>query len=109
MAADVTRVLEETGTKSRFLAITCDNASNNNTLTRALEKTLEEQGIFWSAAENTVPCLAHIINLVVQDIIQHLQLAATTDIETREPLQRRHVEDITQHMSIPNSLRKVSR
>ncbi len=69
IVADVTRVLEETGTKSRFLAITCNNASNNNTLTRALEKTLEEQGIFQSAAKNTISYLAYIINLVVQDII----------------------------------------
>lgn len=109
MAAEVVRLLEETDTKSRLLAITCDNASNNYTLTRTLQTRLGEQDIRWNALENTIPCLAHIINLVVQDVLQHLQLAATTDAGAQEPLQRRHVEDITQHMSIPNSLRKVSK
>ncbi|KAI0573130.1 Dimer-Tnp-hAT domain-containing protein [Pyrenophora tritici-repentis] len=107
IAADVLRILLETNTKARLLAITCDNASNNQTLTRTLQASLLEQDIEWDASENTVPCIAHIINLVVQDIIQHLQLDATVELGVREPLQRRHVADISSNMSIPNSLRKL--
>ena len=72
IVVDVIRVLEEIDTKSRLLAITYNNASNNNTLTQVLQKTLDEQGVYQSAAENTVLCLAYIINLVVQDIIYYL-------------------------------------
>ena len=93
--------------KSRLLAVTCDNASNNGTLTRTLQATLEEDRISWSSVENTIPCLAHIINLVVQDIIKHLQLAASAEVEEGETLQRRHVEEIMPQSSVLNSLRKV--
>jgi hypothetical protein len=105
MAEEVLQVLSEMTTKRRLLAITCDNASNNSTLARAVRLKLQDDDILWSAEENTVPCLAHIINLVVQDIIQHLKLAATTeDIGT---LQKRHVQEVEVQISVPNSIRKV--
>jgi hypothetical protein len=105
MAEEVLQVLSETTTKRRLLAITCDNASNNSMLARAVKLKLQDKDIHWSPEENTVPCLAHIINLVVQDIIQHLQLATST--EGVETLQKRHVQEIEVQMSVPNLLRKV--
>jgi hypothetical protein len=107
MAADVIHILSETGMKRRLLAITCDNAGNNRTLGHILEEELEKEDIHWSAKENMVPCLAHIINLVVQEIIRHLKLTASTEVGAREPLQRRHLQDIGGGISVPNSLRKV--
>lgn len=107
MALCLLQVLSETHTKPRLLAITCDNASNKTTLTRTLETTLDDENISWNSNENTIPCLAHVINLVVQDIIQSLRLEALTDIGTEEPLERRHIEGISAQMSVPNSLRKV--
>jgi len=107
MALCLLQVLSETHTKPRLLAITCDNASNNTTLTRTLETTLDDENISWNSNENTIPCLAHVINLVVQDIIQSLRLEALTDIGTEEPLERRHIEGISAQLSVPNSLRKV--
>jgi hypothetical protein len=107
MAIEVLQALRATNTTQKLLAITCDNASNNSTLTRSVESKLLEERIIWSPKENTVPCLAHIINLVVQDIIYHLKLSASADLEDVEMLQRRHVKEIQVHMSVPNSLRKV--
>jgi len=107
MATEVLQLLSRTGQKNRLLAITSDNASNNNTLTQSLEQRLGTEGIKWDASENSVPCLAHIINLVVQEIIQHLKLAATTEAIGGEGLQKYQVEDIEKEMSVPNSLRKV--
>ena len=109
MADEVLHILLDTKTKTQLLAITCDNASNNSVLARTLQSKLQEVDIQWSARENTIPCLAHIINLVVQDIIQHLRLAATTELGARDTLQRRHIQDIETHISVPNSLRKVFR
>jgi hypothetical protein len=107
MATDVLQVLSDTNLKHRLLGVTSDNASNNRTMNNALKARLDTEDISWSADENTIPCLAHVINLVVQDIIQHLKFEATTDIDNAEVLQRRHVSDIDAHVSVPNSLRKV--
>jgi hypothetical protein len=108
MATEVLQILRETGTTRKLLAITCDNASNNNTMTRTIQYKLSEENVIWSSKENTIPCLAHVVNLVVQDIIQHLKLSASTEFENGETLQRRHVDEINTQMSVPNSLRKVS-
>ena len=107
MAEELLQVLTDTGTQSQLLALTCDNASNNSVLARTVQTKLENIDIHWSSKENTIPCLAHIINLVVQDIIRHLKLAVTIEVGARDTLQRRHIREIESHMSIPNSLRKV--
>ena len=107
MAKELLRVLSETNTTQRLLCITCDNASNNSTLTQSIESELGQKGIKWRQSENSIPCLAHIINLVVQDIIQHLKLSGLDDNSDDGVLQGHHVRDITQQISVPNSLRKV--
>jgi hypothetical protein len=109
MATDLLQTLHSRNIKHRLLAITCDNAGNNGTLTRTLQEKLADQDIFWSPEENTIPCLAHVINLVVQDIIQHLKLSAPPDIENANVLQQRHIREIVAQVSVPNSLRKVCR
>jgi hypothetical protein len=76
MARALNNLLIFTGIKDRLLAITCDNAGNNGILASYLEETLENDGIVWSVKENIILCVAYIINLVVQDIILHLKLAA---------------------------------
>jgi hypothetical protein len=107
LASTILQVLRSTRTTKRLLAITCDNASNNATLSTTLETLLEDEGVRWSSKENRLPCLAHIINLVVQDIISHLQLSSTLQDEQGATLQRQHVRQIETVMSVPNSLRKV--
>lgn len=108
MATEVFQVLESTKKLHRFLALTCDNAGNNGTLARSLQEKLQIENIEWEASENTIPCLAHIINIVVQEIIQHLKLAPSQEMEEGETLQRRHVYSIEHPISVPNSLRKVA-
>ncbi|KAI9243173.1 hypothetical protein BDA99DRAFT_597502 [Phascolomyces articulosus] len=53
-------------TKKPFF-LTTDNASNMWTMARDLESTLGEE--VFSAANNHIPCISHIINLVVQAAI----------------------------------------
>jgi hypothetical protein len=107
MAQEVLQVLSDAGIKHQLLAITCDNASNNGTLTKSLQNILQSKNYNWIAQENTIPCLAHIINLVVQDIIRHLKLAASDKIENGQNLKPHHIAEIQVQMSVPNSLRKV--
>jgi hypothetical protein len=107
MAKEVHNLLTFTNTKHRLLGITCDNAGNNGTLATHLEIQLDEDEIEWSAKENVILYIAHIINLVVQDIILHLKLAASEQIENGRRLERRHIAEINAEASVPNSLRKV--
>jgi hypothetical protein len=107
MARVVTRALSAKGISDRLLGVTCDNTGNNSTIVGFLEEILDDKNITWSSEENYIPYLAYVINLVVQEIISHLKLAATPEIEGGESLQRRHVSDIRVTISVPNSLKKA--
>lgn len=68
LAAHVLNVLKEYHIHDRILAVTADNASNNQTLLTTLSELLAKEDIEWDAA-NQVPCLAHTVQLVVKDMI----------------------------------------
>ena len=67
----------------RIVAITSDNASNNDTLTKALNEALEwlyerlhlgqKKEIF------RVPCLCHVLQLCVNELLVKLRVKATND------------------------------
>lgn len=63
---------------SKILAITLDNASNNDTFF----DWLEDHGI--SAVTNQMRCMAHIINLAVQDILVTLEVPEEDNDEDLE-------------------------
>lgn len=107
MASELLHILSTTKTEGRLLAITADNAGNNGTLRASIERGLRQKDITWKTEENTIPCLAHVINLVVQEIIRHLKLTPANDDDNVSSLQKRHIRDIQSSVSVPNSLRKV--
>jgi hypothetical protein len=109
IALEVTQVLQKLDLLKRLLALTADNASNNRTMASHLQFKLEALGVEWDCHENSIPCLAHIVDLVVQAIIRHLKLASSDSIEAAESLQRRHMGEISASTSVPNSLKKVRR
>ncbi|GES78261.1 zinc finger BED domain-containing protein DAYSLEEPER-like [Rhizophagus clarus] len=56
------------------MACTTDNASNNDTLMKSLEKTCKDQNIEFTVYNNHIRCLAHIINLAAQDALSTLKV-----------------------------------
>jgi len=72
MADVVYDLLDEYGIKEKLFCITTDNASNNIALVKELSKLLAKDGISWDWKTNHIPCLAHIINLVVQKFLNAL-------------------------------------
>ncbi|KAF5353140.1 hypothetical protein D9758_008770 [Tetrapyrgos nigripes] len=52
--------------------ITLDNASNNNTMMRALEHMLQGTGVEFSAEGNQIRCFPHIINIAVKTSLSRL-------------------------------------
>jgi hypothetical protein len=48
-----------------LLGITTDNASSNYSMTNCLERLLENESTVWSAEQNHLPCMTHIIQLAL--------------------------------------------
>lgn len=65
----------------QIFAITCDNASNNDTFMKHLESDCQNKSIFFDAMNNHCRCIAHIMNLAVQDILKQIK---SGDAETED-------------------------
>ncbi|CAG8704200.1 1210_t:CDS:2, partial [Ambispora leptoticha] len=63
----------EFGILTKIFTITSDNASNNDTFMKYLEIICEEENISFNAINSHCRCIAHIINLVVQDILKQIK------------------------------------
>jgi len=72
LASAVFDTLNEYDIAAKLFCITTDNASNNFSMARELERMLEDIGVTWDRKTNHIPCLAHIINLVVQQFLTTL-------------------------------------
>ncbi|GBC48852.2 zinc finger BED domain-containing protein RICESLEEPER 2-like [Rhizophagus irregularis DAOM 181602=DAOM 197198] len=58
---------------AKVFAVISDNASNNITFMKHLEDVCHKENIFFNAINSHCRCLAHIINLVVQEILKQLK------------------------------------
>lgn len=68
-------ILDRFDLKSKLFCITTDNATNNDTLTGALNVRLEDEDtIQFDPSEQHIPCLAHILNLAVQSFLRNLKV-----------------------------------
>jgi hAT family C-terminal dimerisation region/BED zinc finger len=71
-----TAACREFGVLPKLLAITTDNAKNNDTFLANLEDECQEQDISFDCESTHVRCAAHVINLAVQDFLKALNSAA---------------------------------
>ena len=71
MADVLYNVLERFSITKRLLCIITDNAGNNGTIWKELEELLNNLDInnSWSSESTKIPCLAHVIQLVVKAIL----------------------------------------
>jgi len=65
MAGIINDRLARYGMQDRFLRFTTDNASNNQTLTEALNNAWSLHPVEWYQLENHIPCMAHVVQLIV--------------------------------------------
>ena len=66
----------------QVLGIITDNASNNLTFLRAIETAFLKENIEFSAENQHVRCLAHVINLAAQQILQTLNAGANIELDS---------------------------
>jgi hypothetical protein len=83
------KVLAVYGISQSILAITKDNASNNQTLMDAFQTEYTRSA---NQSVYSIPCVDHILNLVCQDILKKLK-ASTSESEIQEVAAETYFQD----------------
>ena len=99
-------VLQEYNIVRHLGIIMGDNASNNNTLCRAISTHLKEEGITWDAKQERLRCLGHIINLVVQALLFHDQFGIE-ELSTHDKEEAELSADASERQAKAKSFRKL--
>jgi len=73
LAEILLKVLEEYKIADKLSYITSDNASNNISMVKELERLLEEHDIEWDHTKYHIPCLTHVINIAVQKFLASIK------------------------------------
>ncbi|CAB5213516.1 unnamed protein product [Rhizophagus irregularis] len=73
------KCLEEKKIFTKTLGITTDNAANNNTFLKEFEKTCIKNHIEFHHKRNHVRCIAHVMNLAVQEILKYIKAGEPQD------------------------------
>lgn len=70
-------------TSSKLLCVTADNTSNNDTMCDVVEQALHKRHIYnFNPTQHRLPCLAHILNLAVVDIMSSITKLSTVETTT---------------------------
>ncbi|QVM12424.1 hypothetical protein D8B26_007053 [Coccidioides posadasii str. Silveira] len=99
--------------ESNLLAITSDNASNNGTmrahLTHQLRPALQQlnKTTDWDAESGTIPCLAHVIQLVVRELVCNLKIQPDNDALPTTFDESSITDDLASTDTFANTLRKI--
>ena len=101
-------VLNTYNIRNRILAVTTDNASNNDTLMRALNQELDKsvEDVFAPEVAR-IPCLAHVIQLSVKALMKELDIDAKNETTELGPADDKSTEDIRKARGIGKALAKV--
>ncbi|CAJ0747751.1 16278_t:CDS:10 [Entrophospora sp. SA101] len=67
------------GIFAKLLAVTTDNAMNNNTFVSSLADICYNEGINFDIDNNHVHCLAHVMNIAVQHALKSLKATAANN------------------------------
>lgn len=73
IARAVHKVLIELHLEEKLISITGDNASNNEAMVSILEGLLGDSNSLFKGLGSFIRCLAHILNLIVKDILRVLK------------------------------------
>lgn len=105
------QLLKERGLLDRIFSVTTDNASNNETLVRALQEKLISTGVIGSRESIVrVPCMAHVIQLCLKQLLGHIRAAPKNkEVKTIwSDTQVIGLRDSASHGDVAHALAKVS-
>jgi hypothetical protein len=104
------KILEQHQITNRVMAITTDNASNNNTLISSVQDSIQSLESFNSSAVIRIPCMAHVIQLCLSELLGQIKATPNnTTAETEWSEDRiRQFDGRFQNNEIIDTLNKVS-
>jgi len=73
-AGIINDVLARYGIQDRILGFTTNSASNNRTLTEALNNAWSLLSVEWCQLENHIPCMAHVVQLILGAFMSSIQV-----------------------------------
>jgi RNase P/RNase MRP subunit p29 len=76
----VVRTLQQHQVLGRVLAVTTDNASNNTTLMAVVNDTVQALKLSTDSAIIQVPCIAHVIQISLNDLLGKIKASPKNDI-----------------------------
>ena len=76
--------LEQHGIVDRVLAVTTDNASNNNTLIESIQQSIQSLELPNQTPIVRIPCLAHVIQLSLRDLLGLMRVDPKNDTTDRQ-------------------------
>jgi len=79
MAGIIYDVLARYGIQDRILGFTTDSASNNQTLTEALNNSWGLLSVEWCQLENHIPCMAHVVQRILGVFISSIKVKSWDD------------------------------
>lgn len=99
-------LLQKHGIENRILTITTDNASNNSKLAENIQNSLQLIGAPNQTPVIRVPCMAHVIQLSLKELLNKMEANPRND---REEMEWTEEENGTQqeHGEILHTLNKV--
>jgi hypothetical protein len=74
LSETVVQILTEHGVVDRVSSITTDNASNNNTMMNGVQEAIPSRAL-GSSSIFRVPCIAHVIQLCLNELLGKLRVA----------------------------------
>jgi hypothetical protein len=69
----VLKILHQHQITNRVLAVTADNASNNNTMMSSVQDSIQSLELNNNSSIIRVPCIAHIIQLSLKDLLGQMK------------------------------------
>ena len=91
--------------KEKLFEVVTDNASNNEIMNEELSLAMSRKDISWNKAQNALPYLVHIFNLVTQDFIKALDSEAS-DTVIKELLDS-HIENVEKSVGLSVIIKKI--
>ncbi len=73
------KILNTYDIKNKLFDVVINNASNNDTLKKKLERAFNWCDISWNKAQNSISCMTHIINLMTQEFIRAIESETLND------------------------------
>ena len=89
----------------QILGVTCDNASNNDTMIESLAEIMAH----FSGEANRARCLAHIVNLVAKIILRQFDMSKKRKKKTKKTYQGKQGTPTTKWRSMKKKAKRSMR